>query len=739
MTLETLDFALRHAFVGYSDELQALVEALRRRDVRVLNVYGEPGVGKTAISSRILDLLSSGRLADRFEMYTKLSAHMEVWSKVLSLFGEAVLEPSAVLRATQDEIAERVLAVCDQRQILAVIDNLERDDFGEALPFIAQWLRTSEGSSLLITSQNPLPALEHEEGLTRIRLTGLTDELACLVLLGPVLQERFGRNQLIECSRELRGVPLKLLYLRWMEPQDEAGLKDHVSQLKGEYEPDWLLESVLHSFPRSLAFFEALGAVRQLEFPEGLLAYFWDRLGAGNVATYVRIREELINARLLIPVGGTRQLTYRISAVIHMQLGKILARRVQEKRLPVVHFLASEYFRELLEDPTTSSLAALDSYVYHSFEAGRRRPAFTYVFDEEVITRVRQTGTAFHLRDILVRFYDALDEWTPTQQCRIIAEMAHVTNDLGEYEESLKLCAHAEDLLRGLVNGSDLIPRVRLQLRLWYLSAVAFSNTDRTTDCARSYAKVIAAAATTFREEPLACLSLGYLAHDLKHRDLERAYEYGVTAVNIGLEVGDMSVLAKNLGSLGEICVYAGTRLGDRSRFEIADASFRQARDLCSKLNDQRELGRTLKNHGVLALAERDWQNAETRLIEARGLSLSVGDVRRVATADLFLSILFRLRDDGLRDIDRSTNLILDSIAALSDVRDGRYLVPALLTYALWEDDSFSGILDEVPSSAKPGVAAEVVAGLMANPDNQRDLEAFAMFWREHFRPALLV
>jgi tetratricopeptide (TPR) repeat protein len=412
-----------------------------------------------------------------------------------------------------------------------------------------------------------------------------------------------------------------------------------------------------------------------------------------------------------------------------MQLNKALARRIGERRLATVHFFASEYYRIVFESQENMSLEALDAFVYHCFASGsqRVRAAYEYLFDGDILTGLHNAGMALQLKGILQKLNENVEDFSPLQQCRLLIEMAHVNSDLSEFEESLELMKKAEATLEEMRDDADDFIRADLLKQIWYYSAIAYSNTGFSNECLRSYFKIISSASADNSIDRLACLCLAYFSHDLKYRDIEMALTCGAKALEIARMIDDSSLIAKSLCSLGETQLYTPD-------LDQADLCFEEANSLCLQNRtgsaDLRERGRVLKNWGLVALIRNDLGRARERLEEAKRISASMGDRRRVASADLYLGILcYRLGD-----ATEGNTYIASSVRALAGLGDGRYLVPAIMTYALINDPTYSGkrreLLDSIP--CKP--FSDIVSGVA---ESER-FEVFARFWRDHFRPVVL-
>jgi tetratricopeptide (TPR) repeat protein len=719
----TFDYSKGHQFVGRSSEIDILRNDLSDTKIKVVCLDGGLGVGKTALANRLLEMSSAGALAGRFEKQVSQSAYQEAWDRVLSQLAEKLIGSSTVLKATRNEIEDRILNFCNEVKVFLVLDNIESYHHDDAIEFIEAWLKLVQNSVLLITTREHINI--NRDYVRHIRLTGLTDKYPQLELLGDVLRQRFG-EPLIELVRGLDGVPLNLLYLRWLDPKTEDDLRTHVFRLiQGTLDKSSVLEEVLESASHSPTAFMALGVVRQLEFNESLLASFWDRMGGGNSEAYINFRERLVSSGLLIPVPSQEIKTskYRINEDIHKQLYRALSSRIGgEGRVPTVHFFASEYYRRIFESSLTPALDALGEFVHHSFSSNDYGRAYEYLFESNTLPSLHRAGMAIQLKGILDAFLTSEAHFKVLEQCKILIEMAHVCNDLSEFSQCLGVMSRAEALLKEIADADT--RKIELLKRIWYYSAVAYSNTGHSEDCLKSYFKIVST--TSHPADTLACVSLAYIAHDLKYRDIDKSLRYGETALGISRRIGIPLLIAKCLGSVAESYIFS-------HNLSKADLYFQEAEGLCqdrtSGTADRRELGRVLKNWGVVALIQKRWDKAKQRLVNARVISTSVGDRRRAATADLYLAVLhYHLEEYQVAD-----ELMISAIKASHSLSDGRYLVPEVMTFARWKNTNYSGQLAELLTCNN----FEAIRNIIVQVSSTERYQIYATFWRDFFWPTL--
>ena len=222
-----------------SDELDALVEAVRAGESRVLVVRGEPGVGKSALLEYLAEHASGCRVMRaagvQSEMELAFAGLHQLLMPMLDHFERLPLPQGNALRTafgisagpTPDRffIALAVLGllseVAEEQPLICLVDDEQWLDRASAhvLAFVARRLE-AESVALVFAARVPSDDLA---GLPELVVEGLGEEdaraLLDSVLTGP-LDERV-RDQIVS---ETRGNPLALLELpRGVTPAGLAG------------------------------------------------------------------------------------------------------------------------------------------------------------------------------------------------------------------------------------------------------------------------------------------------------------------------------------------------------------------------------------------------------------------------------------------------------------------------------------------------------------------------------------
>ncbi len=204
-----------------------------------------------------------------------------------------------------------------------------------------------------------------------------------------------------------------------------------------------------------------------------------------------------------------------------------------------------------------------------------------------------------------------------------------VCNDLSDHEATLGYMEHATSLM-----SDHKLDDQWLRRQIWYYCAVSYSNLGQSERCLQEYYKMVDSCPDL--DDELACLSLGYLAHDLKYRDLETAIELGQMAMEWADERGLTAIQAKNMCSYAESLLIAG-------RVDEATALFSAALRVADRRENKREAGRIATNLGF-ALAKVGAADAEKYLNLGRENSSTMGDRRRQTQALLYTGVLHQLR-----------------------------------------------------------------------------------------------
>lgn len=717
-------------FAGRTEEIDRLTIALREASVRVMALVGPHGIGKTAIAHQLFQNAEQV-LPGRFSRCLWQSCWQETWSSLMSMAALKLLGRTA-LTLPMEAIERAIIEAASQESLLIVLDNAESTHREDLRRFLSVWTGSQHTSVVLMTTAEPSLAMPSQHTSLTHEMSGLPPE-QCLELFGDALRAHFGDKHLTQVATRLKGVPLDLLYIRWMSPASKEALENTVSHIvSGAFDASVSIENVLSTLTRSPTHFMALGVINRLEFDERLLGFFWDMFCSGSVEAYADHQASLIESRLLIPVSDQGGSVFRVSEQAHKHLRKALERRLGgERGLAIVHYYASEYYRRALERRTPPP-DALRAFVAHSIQSGECDRAYRYLFEHRAPSPEKRTSaglevlrqpflelessTALQLREILGLFLGprVSKPLNKLRQATVLAELAHVTSDLSLFDECLKLTERVTALL-----GPENYDARELYRRVWYYSAVSLYNTGQARACAECYFRILGSGG----DDTLGTLSLGYLAHSLVMFDIGAALQFGEEAVSLARQsTADIALLAKNLASHAETLTCA-------KLYDDAEARFSEAADICRGRPESsttiRELGRLLGSWAALSLAQKDYSLAIERSEEAMLHSARMGDIRRVACARQYRAIAYKA-------LGRDADAIAEMGAATKQVEPSnrRYTIPPLLTLAKWRNNDFGGSLAELESLDLGNELGRYVRG-----SNHESLAVYGSYWTRYYWP----
>jgi hypothetical protein len=246
---------------------------------------------------------------------------------------------------------------------------------------------------------------------------------------------------------------------------------------------------------------------------------------------------------------------------------------------------------------------------------------------------------------------------------------------------------------------------------------VAYSNTGHSDLCLQNYFRIVDSCQEL--EDPQACLSLGYLAHDLKYRDLSMAAELGELSIKWARSFDSGDVLPKNLCSYAESQALLG-------RISEAYNLFEEAALRCQQDRNQRELGRIQTNWG-LVMSRRGDPAAVELLTSGSEASRRLGDRRRFFQGLLYQGVHATSHGDRMR----GRALMLDAGEGFMGLDDGRYFAPALM-WLLQLDRQ-----DELELTEHYDQVRDDLAPLVAHINMRPRYDVYRSFWQRHLKEYL--
>jgi hypothetical protein len=687
----------RSTLFGRERELAELGEIGARPGVTGVVVSGASGVGKTKLVEAFCE---STYVGASYERVITCPLYRTGWTSALAYLRKDIsgIPPNA----TQEEIEDAILELARTARVLLVLDNVDDHNVNDVSAFITKWSRASLFSLLVITAQTEISAVL-PRNLCEMPLAGLSDEDDVLGLLGN-LGAALPVPDLMQAAEVLDGNPQLLLFMQWMEPRSVASLRQ-LSENLADRKLAQAVEELVSQSSLPTLFFLALGVHKDTIVSQRLLAALWDHFGARGAEPFIRSLQLLIERRFLTPTSAG---DYRLHESVHVSLPKALRHRVGDDRVPSLHHYFAEYYRRVLHHAPAS--IALTRFIYHARLADDYLLIYDTLIGDRIVEKLASTGTVLQVRVELESLVEVFSSGVlrPHQLCRLYLALGRLCNTLSEHEQALnwmRVCA--EQLEREDIAAATGV----LRRDIWYVSAVAYSNTGQSDACLQNYFRIVASCADD--TDSVACLSLGYLAHDLKYRDLDDADRIGSLSIEWARSFESGPVLAKNL------CSYAETLALSRQD-RRAGQMYREAQGIAISYGDRRELGRIMTNWGFVDMLSGGVEHL--RMIdEGIALSKELGDRRRHLQGILYRAVA--LVRSGDKVAGRSG--IVEAAQGFRSLGDGRYFAPAVL----WLLQMDSQLADDLWGAVELSVLRSDTRHLVEHARAHPEYLVYANFW----------
>ena len=164
------------SFIGRQKEIGELKVKLNKRNVHILSIIGDGGIGKTAIAIKLLyDLLDDEKCKFDLILWASLKTN-ELNNYEFKEIQDSISDTSTMYKKLSEfvggndftNIKEYLISLAEEFNMLLVLDNLETINTGDVKEFLDDF---TEYGKVLITSRIGLGEMEH-----RYRLGGLCKE-----------------------------------------------------------------------------------------------------------------------------------------------------------------------------------------------------------------------------------------------------------------------------------------------------------------------------------------------------------------------------------------------------------------------------------------------------------------------------------------------------------------------------------------------------------------------------------
>jgi len=771
-------------FLERAEEIIAISRCFEKYNI--VCITGEMGIGKTFLATQFARSLELTESASMYKKRVFLTPNFsDSWENVITRLARDLLDEFPK-KFNSKELEFNIINYISEHKIWLLLNDFNNDRLiNDIIGFIRTWAeKVHNGSKLLITLREfPFGDKKSIPGeCFEYPLKGISEDKFIRRILGENLFRFIVDNGMKDELKQLGGNPMKLRHLRMGMPkdpksEDKEKLQRYIREILVLREEDNAKKDVLETilkfiksdnknFP--LDHFLVLGRVRALEFDEALIDFLWDSLGCGNTQSYVQSLESLIRDGLLELVPGIKR-RIRLDAFSHMMLEKYCIEYFGEKRIPLIDYFISEYYRNYFSESRKESfnLEILNHYVYHALRSGNYDSAYSYIFEGDILNTAHNSGLAVELKPILSYFYNywynnfirdndlnnernsrLAEQWVMIQM-----ELSRIYKDLSEHEESLRYLSEVNETLRKkMVLGIDESIRHEIQRKIWHFSGVEFSQIGETKECLNAYISAVKYASEHNSFTTLDALSLGYLSYELKFHDIELSEKVGMAALELCDKIEDpdiRSVKIKNLCSLAQIRAFMRKKIESKQNFV-------EAYELCEKppkdnpkeiTRDSRELGRILINSAVIYIYSKEWEEVENRLKYAFGVYEESGDKRRKAMGIAYKGIMLYRREK----LEEGKKKVLEAFEVHKTIKAQREMIYEALTYMWMVDPGLTDKLVEIVVSQKDTIALNEYWKMKKRDDipikmydcirEVMDTEStiFVDFWVDYYKPTLLL
>ena len=641
--------------LGRQNDVDALVQSISRKDVRLVTLIGPPGVGKTRLSVQVateaggmfahgLRFIDLAPITDPNGFLSALAQHLDV--------NEIVDMP----------LMARLAQALRQKNMLIVLDNFEQ--LIDAAPQVYQLLSSTSNIKLLVTSRVPLHIVGENQfvvqplALPEASSTDQTEQLTQNLLEFPAIrlfvdracavQSNFqltseNANAVIEICRRLDGLPLaiELTAARVRTFSLQVMLKEF------EHRFDWLARNNREEQPAKQTL-------------RGAIEWSYNLLSE---------KEQILLRRLSVFSGGrtvetTKAVCADGSSLLEQDVFDLLVQLTDKSML----------YTEIHNDETRFNfLETIHEYTREKLKQS----------DEETLMRNRHLVYYCHM----------------AEQFEIEIENENQTAWLDRVEAEHNNMRAALDW--SLKNGADLQTGIRLAASLglfWYLHSHFVEGLDRIEvflQKARAFPENATLAKLLFRTADL----------HLHQAEFESALRLGNEAVEVSRRINDKSMLAWALYVQGDIylalndlkaaeeslneginvCVEIGyegvedisllllsTILLRQGELDRAHETVTQGLALAEKLSDPWSIASGMQILGGIYLGQKKYDQARTNLERSLDASRVVGDKFIIGGALVNLANLTNLQEQ-YEESDRFAEEALSIFQLIGDETQQSY------------------------------------------------------------------
>jgi len=768
---------------------------------KILCIHGELGVGKRALVERACALYEARRGRPGRPRLVAVSGYWRSWPTILSQLVADLQNGGAsrygaahdiLLGDNNGEVRTLVVTNLDP--------GILRD---QAFLEFAERVDATEGAKLLVTCQtNKLPASCSPlvRGRPLARMDGHINDLLGETTVDQMTPQEHRRTKMLGGNPQ-KLIYLRFRMAHGQDDLSQC-LEDLADDEKvrcglGTLSPASAQRAPLSSAPADLSLFApllALGGLRACRIPEALLRYLWDGMDRGGAGLYDQFLGQLLALGFLQRnQDGSGDL--HLHAAVHAELRKaqleeLLPIRANEgghfvgqyhrarMALHYDRFRADESHRN--HQTIDALLEDLERYTYHSVKYGKHGEVHEHLFASDYLRVAFRFGLADKLRAPLVHLHTGLhlaikaaadmraalakDGKAPTckqllawadqerRLAQVEAELARVAKDSGRYgdvkphlDEAKERVAAARNLGCEMaeLDGADKLPsRVQtaldeLESVIFHYRGIACSQMGLTDDCIEAYRSGFEHAVESGTVRLRDVLSLGYLAYEMKFHDMPLAEALGDLSVHYAdllvKRIDDKSVLVKNLCNLAQI-----HSLGLNSKG--SEAALGRAFDIHDQFGvGTRELNRMRVNGSVTAILAGNWALAREYLDHAEVSLLEYEYDRRRYMAKAYRGILLYREAQAHGHEQIPGEAIISLRTALTkhlEHRSWREVIYESLTLAwLTSPDGGDPTLAAIATDGTDKLLQE--AAMQVGAQDKSSL--FERFWRDHYKPALLV